>query len=153
MERRRKMNAIRILLKDHEEIGKLLHQFVEAGEEAYQQKQTIAEKVIEQITNHARLEDEILFPALKKKGGEEGEEMATEAVEEHDLTRYLLNRLKKTRAEDKKFDARFKILMENLHMHFLEEEREIFPKAKKTLKGELEKMGKEMEALKKQMKQ
>ena len=147
------MNAIRILLKDHEEIGKLLHQFVDAGEEAYQQKQAIAEKVIVEITNHARLEDEILFPALKEKGGEEGEEMALEAVEEHELTRFLLNRLKKTKAEDKKFDARVKILMENVHMHFLEEERETFPKAKKTLKGELEKMGKEMEALRKQMKQ
>jgi hemerythrin superfamily protein len=149
---RRKMNAIRILLKDHEEVGRLLHQYVDAGEEAYQQKQSVADRVIEAITNHARLEDEILFPALKEKGGEDGEEMALEAVEEHDLTRYLLNRLKKTKAQDKKFDARFKVLMENTHMHFLEEEREIFPKAKKILKGELEKMGKEMEALRKEMK-
>lgn len=146
------MNAIRILLKDHEEVGKLFNQYVLAGEGAYQQKKTVADRLIEEITNHARLEDEILFPALKEKGGEDGEDMALEAMEEHDLTRYLMNRLQKTKAEDKRFDARFKVLMESSKQHFLEEEREIFPKAKKVLNGDLEKLGKEMEALKKQMK-
>jgi hypothetical protein len=57
------------------------------------------------------MDNESLFSALKEKGGEEGEEMALEAVEEHDLTRY--GRLKKTKAEDKKSDARFKVLMES----------------------------------------
>jgi hemerythrin-like domain-containing protein len=146
------MNAIRHLLKEHEEIGKLFNQFVDAGEEAYQQKQTIAEKVIEEIEKHARLEDEILFPALKEKGGEEGEEMALEGEEEHEVTRFMLDRLRKTKAEDKKFNPRFKALMESAKHHFMEEEREIFPKAKKALKGELNRLGKEMEALEKQMK-
>ena len=146
------MNAIRHLLKEHEEIGKLFNQFVDAGEEAYKEKQTIAEKVIEEIGKHARLEDEILFPALKEKGGEEGEEMALEGEEEHEVTRFMLNRLQKTKAEDKKFNPRFKALMESSKHHFMEEEREIFPKAKKVLKGELERMGKEMTALEKQMK-
>lgn len=146
------MNAIRVLLRDHEEIGKLFNQFVEAGEEAYKQKQTIADKVIDEITRHARLEDEILFPALKEKGGEEGEEMALEGMEEHDVTRFMLDRLKKTKAEDKKFNPRFKALMESSKHHFMEEEREIFPKAKKTLKGDLERLGKAMQALQKQMK-
>lgn len=145
------MNAIRHLLREHEEIGKLFNQYVDAGEEAYKQKQAIADKVIEEITKHARLEDEILFPALKEKGGEEGEEMALEGMEEHDVTRFMLNRLGKTKAEDKRFDARFKALMESSKHHFMEEEREIFPKAKKVLKGELNRLGKEMEALEKQM--
>lgn len=146
------MNAIRHLLKEHEEIGKLFNQFVDAGEEAYKEKQTIAEKVIEGIEKHARLEDEVLFPALKEKGGEEGEEMALEGEEEHEVTRFMLDRLKKTKAEDKKFKARFKALMESSKHHFMEEEREIFPKAKKTLGSELNRLGKEMAALEKQMK-
>jgi hemerythrin-like domain-containing protein len=145
------MNAIQLLLRDHNEIQKLFNLYVEAGDDAHKQKETIAERVIEKITRHARLEDDILFPALKEKGGEEGEEMALEAVEEHDLTRYLMGRLKKTKAEDTKFDARFKVLMESAKHHFMEEELQIFPKAKKTLKGELERMGKEMQALEKQL--
>jgi hemerythrin-like domain-containing protein len=146
------MNAIRVLLKDHEDIGKLFSQFVEAGEEAHKQKQAIAARVIEEITKHARMEEQTLFKAMQEKGGEEAEEMALEGREEHDMARFLMDRLKKTKAEDKRFVPRFKALMEASRNHFLEEEMEIFPKAKKVLKGDLERLGKEMQALKKQMK-
>ncbi len=70
------MNAIRNLLSDHEEVHKLFNQYVDAGEEAYQKKQTIMEKVIEEIMENARKEEEILFPAFKEKGGEEAEDLA-----------------------------------------------------------------------------
>ena len=146
------MNAIRHLLREHEEIAKLFNQYVAAGEEAYKEKKAIADKVIEAITRHARLEDEILFPAMKEKGGEEAEELAIEGMEEHDVTRYMLDKLRKTKPEDKKFDPRFKMLIESAKDHFKEEELEIFPKAKKTLKGELNRLGAEMAALEKQMK-
>lgn len=145
------MNAIRHLLKEHEEIGKLFNQFVEAGDEAYKQKQTIAEKVIEEISMHARLEEEILFPAMEEKGGEEEKEMVQEGIEEHHVTRFMLDRLEKTSPEDETFNPKFKALMESTKHHFMEEERDIFPKAKKLLKGELDRLGEEMEALEKEM--
>jgi hypothetical protein len=44
----------------------------------------------------------------------------------------LLIRLKKTGAADKKFDARFKVLAENVLIDFLKEERKSLPKTKKT---------------------
>ena len=146
------MNAIRHLLREHEEIAKLFNQYVAAGEDAYKQKKAIADKVIEAITRHARLEDEILFPAMKEKGGEEAEELAIEGMEEHDVTRFMLDKLRKTKPEDKKFDPRFKMLIESAKDHFKEEELEIFPQAKKTLKGDLDRLGTEMAALEKKMK-
>ena len=145
------MNAIRHLLKEHEEIGKLFNQFVDAGEQAYKQKQTIAEKVIEEISVHARLEEEVLFRAMEEKGGEEEKEMVQEGIEEHHLTRFMLDRLGKTQPEDETFNPKFKALMESSKHHFMEEEREIFPKAKKILKAELDRLGEEMEALEKKM--
>ena len=41
--------------------------------------------------------------------------------------------------------------MKSAKYHFMEEELQIFPKAKKTLKGDWERMGKEMQALEKQL--
>ena len=145
------MNAIRHLLKDHEEVGKLFNQFVETGDEAYQQKQMIAEQVVEEIAKHAKLEEEVLFPAFREKGGEEAEEIVQEAIEEHPITELMIDRLQKVKPEDKRFDARFKVLMESTKHHFMEEERELFPKAKKALQGDLDRLGKEMTAFEKQL--
>lgn len=146
------MNAIRNLLTDHEEVYKLFNQYVDAGEEAFQKKQSIMEKVIEEIMENARKEEEILFPAFKEKGGEEAEELVLEGTEEHRVAEFIMNRLKKTNPEDKNFDARFKVLMEFMKTHFAEEEREIFPQAKKSLAAELTQLGREMEALEKKLK-
>jgi hemerythrin-like domain-containing protein len=146
------MNAIRNLLKDHEEVYKLFNQFVDAGEEAYKQKQTIAEKAIEEIMENAKKEEEVLFPAFKEKGGEEAEEMVLEGIEEHRVAEFIMNKIKKTQPEDKKFDVRFKVLMEVMKHHFQEEELEVFPKAKKVLEGELNRLGEEMDAVEKRMK-
>lgn len=145
------MNAIRNLLKDHEEVEKLFHQFVDAGEEAYKQKREIIEKAIEEIMENAKKEEEILFPAFEEKGGEEAEELVLEGTEEHRVAEFIMERLKNTDPEDKMFEPRFKVLMENIKHHFAEEERETFPKAKKVLKGELDRLGEEMQALEKQM--
>ncbi len=144
------MNAIRNLLTDHEEVYKLFNQFVDAGEEAYKKKQTIADRAIEEIMENAKKEEEVLFPAFQEKGGEEAEELVLELTEEHRVTEFIMDRLKNTNPEDKLFDARFKVLMENIKHHFAEEEREAFPKAKKALEGEMGQLLEEMEALEKQ---
>ena len=144
------MNAIQHLLNQHVEIVKLFHKYVETGERAYKQKQSIAEELIDVITKHAELEEEVLFSAFKEKGGEEAEEMVLEGVEEHEVTEFIMDRLRNASPEDKAFDAKFKVLMENIKLHFLEEEREIFPKAQKVLKGDLDRLGEEMVALEKE---
>ena len=144
------MDAIQHLLNQHVEIVKLFHKYVETGERAYKQKQSIAEELIDVITKHAELEEEVLFSAFKEKGGEEAEEMVLEGVEEHEVAEFIMDRLRNASPEDKAFDAKFKVLMENIKLHFLEEEREIFPKAQKVLKGDLDRLGEEMVALEKE---
>lgn len=146
-----KLNAIQHLLNQHVEIVKLFHKYVETGEQAHKQKQSIAEELIDAITKHAELEEEVLFSAFKEKGGEEAEEMVLEGVEEHEVAEFIMERLRSASPEDKAFDAIFKVLMENIKLHFLEEEREIFPKAQKVLKGDLDRLGEEMEALEKEL--
>jgi hemerythrin-like domain-containing protein len=146
------MDAIRQLLKDHEEVEKFYHQWVLAGEEAFEKKKSIAMEVIEEITHHVEKEEKVLFPAFVEKGGEEAEEMVNHGLEEHRITEFIMARLKTTNAKDKSFDAKFSALMESTKHHYEFEETEVFPKAKKALEGELKRLGEKMDALKEKRK-
>ena len=143
------MNAIEHLLRDHEEIEKLFHQFTEAQQ--LTEQQAITQTTMGEIMKHAQLEEQILFPVLAEKGGEEGREMVREAIEQHRVTELMMDRLQKTAPDEENFDVRFKVLMESTKHHFLEEEREFFPRAKKVLEGELDRLGMEMDNFEKQM--
>lgn len=145
------MNAIRYLLKEHEEIGALFNEYTEAEDDAHAQKKRIAGHVIKRISHHAKLEEEILFPAFEKKGGKEAKDMVEEGLEEHRVVKFVMAHLKKTAATSKSFDAKFKVLVENAKQHFEEEELEIFPKVKKVLAKDLDRLGKEMAAREKRM--
>lgn len=145
------MDAIQYLLKDHLEMAKLFNQFVVAGEELYRQKKTIAEKIIEEIKVHVKLEEEIFYPAFEEMGGGDATEMVLEGIEHHRAAKFMMDRLEKSGPEDKIFDARFKALMQIVKYHFMEEEHMVFPMAKKSLEGELDRLGKEMDKFKKQM--
>jgi hypothetical protein len=61
------MNAIRHLEQEHKEIKDLFNQFEEAGERAYKTKQSVAEKVIEEIHSHTQEEETIFYPAVLLK--------------------------------------------------------------------------------------
>lgn len=146
------MNAVQLLLKDHEEIKQLFRQFEEAGERARKKKQTIAGKVIEEIHAHSQLEERIFYPAVREKGKKEIQEVILEGIEEHRVADFMMERLQQTGPEDETFDAKFMVLIESVEHHLKEEERELFPEAKKMFdKEELDRLGAQMEALEQQL--
>ena len=144
------MNAVQHLLQEHEEIRKLFGQFEEAGPRAYKKKQGIVEKVIEELKMHSLEEERIFYPAMMEKASKEAQDMVKEGIEEHRVADFLMERLHTTQPEDETYDAKFKVLIESVEHHIKEEEKQIFPEAKKVLKDDLERMGAEMEAMEKQ---
>jgi Hemerythrin HHE cation binding domain len=54
-----------------------------AGRRAYQKKQGIAEQVFAALEAHTRLEEEMFYPAIKRKTDQDGKDLVAEAVEEH----------------------------------------------------------------------
>ncbi len=141
------MNAVDLLIQDHEAIRELFDQFEEAGEQAHQQKQTIAEKVIEEITAHSQLEEEIFYPVVREKANKVTRKVILEGIEEHRVADFLIKRLKEIKPEDETFDAKFNVLIENVVHHFEDEEWELFPEATELLGAELDQLGFKMEAL------
>lgn len=145
------MNAVQLLLKDHEEIKDFFKQFEEAGERAYKKKQSIAQETIKELRAHSQLEERIFYPAVQEKGSKEIKDLILEGIEEHRVADFMMGRIEQTDPEDKLFAARYKVLTESVQHHLKEEERQVFPEARKVLADDLDRLGAEMEALEKQL--
>ncbi len=145
------MDPIEMLKKDHKEVKALFREYEGAGDTAYKTKQQIAEKVISELRLHSKLEEQIFYPAVQKKADEEGKDLVLEGIEEHHVVATLMDEIAALQPEDETYDAKFKVLTENVEHHIEEEEGELFPDAKKALGDELDAIGDKMAALKKQL--
>lgn len=145
------MNAVQLLIKDHDEFRDLFKQFAEAGPKAHKKKQAIADKLIKELVAHAQIEEQIFYPAMTEKGDQEIKDKILEGIEEHRIADFMMTRLRKAQPEEDIYDARFQVLSESVTHHIEEEEKSIFPKAKKILKDDLDRLGEAMEALEKRL--
>jgi hemerythrin-like domain-containing protein len=148
------MNAIDLLQADHERVKALLTQLSESTDRAVKKRTELVAKLEMEIAIHTRLEEDILYPAFKKAGGKEQDEMYYEAKEEHrTVDSLVLPDLKQTDPTTPEFAGRAKVVKELLEHHIKEEETEMFPQAKKLLgNATLQELGKQMEAMKAQYK-
>jgi hemerythrin-like domain-containing protein len=148
------MNAIDLLIADHEKVKDILGQLSESTDRAIKKRTELLDKLEMEITIHTQLEEEILYPAFKAAGGKEQEEMYYEAKEEHrTVDSLVLPDLKTTDPSKPEFAGRVKVVKELLEHHIEEEESEMFPQAKKLLgKARLDELGEQMLAMKASLK-
>ncbi|WP_169823363.1 hemerythrin domain-containing protein, partial [Aldersonia kunmingensis] len=59
-------DAIVLLKDDHKEIRKLFRDFQNAGRDAKAEKQRIVDRIIEALTVHTYLENECMYPEVRK---------------------------------------------------------------------------------------
>jgi hemerythrin superfamily protein len=138
-------NAIDLLKADHAHVKKLFQQYEAAGHQAHQKKQGIAEEVRAELEVHTTLEEELFYPAMKRKTDRHGKDLVAEAVEEHHVVTMLMDELKGLDPKDERYDAKFKVLMDNVAHHIEEEEGEMFPEAEEVLGEQLHRLGTRME--------
>lgn len=148
------MNAIELLIQDHEKLKKLLEQLSSTTERAAKTRTDVLAQIEAELISHTRIEEEIFYPAYRGASDKEGVKMFHEAVEEHRAVNELvLPDLLKTQPDSVQFSGRMKVLKELLEHHIEEEESEMFPDAQKVLNAdELTRLGQEMEAKKKSIK-
>lgn len=120
-------NAIELIRQDHEEVKKLFQDFERAGKEDYIEKQALCEKITRELSVHADIEEELLYPFLEKISDDEMNEKLIEAREEHHVARSLIDELKVLTPDAEEFDAKMKVLSENVLHHIDEEEKELLP--------------------------
>jgi len=124
-------DAIALLTEDHKHVKAAFKEFEELGDRAFATKKKIADRICAELTAHTIIEEEIFYPAVREQV-KEGEDLVDEAVVEHQSARELIAQIQAMTAEDDLFDAKVKVLSEQIEHHVKEEESEMFPKAKKS---------------------
>ena len=147
------MEATTLLKQDHDKVRSLLNEFEAQADGDGRAKRELFEEIRNELEIHSAIEEEIFYPAVKALRTEEAEEIVDESIEEHGVVKRLLDELDATDTDDETFDAKMKVLKENVEHHADEEEDEMFPEAKSGLEsGRLEELGRKMEQRKEALK-
>jgi len=142
-------DAIVMLKNDHKEIRKLFRDFEKAGENATVEKGRTVTKIIEVLTVHTYLENEVMYPRVRELLPDL-EDDVLESYEEHHVADVLVMELVGMKPDAERFDAKTTVLIENVRHHIEEEEEEWFPKVREGLsRTTLQEIGTAMEKARK----
>ena len=138
-------DAIQLLTDDHRTVERLFEQFEKAKSD--EDKEQLARQICTELKVHALLEEEVFYPALRGKI-EDGD--LDEALVEHDGAKVLINEIESSNAEADFFEAKVKVLREQIEHHIKEEEKQqgnLFSQARKA-DVDLDQLGHQMAARK-----
>jgi len=139
-------DAIVLLKQDHKEIKKVFREFQNAGENATQRKGDLVARMIELLTVHTYIENEVMYPEVRKLLPDL-EDDVLESYEEHHVADVLVTELSAMSPDAERFDAKTTVLIENVLHHIEEEEDEWFPKVREGLgRKQLTMIGERMQA-------
>ena len=137
-------DAIVLLRQDHQEIRKTFKDFQKAGENARVTKQRLVDKMIEQLTVHTYVENEVMYPRVRELLPELEDDIL-ESYEEHHVADVLVVELAAMSAENERFTAKTTVLIENVTHHMAEEEQDWFPQVRAGLgRRQLQQLGEEI---------
>jgi hypothetical protein len=109
-------DAIALLKADHRKVEDLFEKY----ENARSKKADIAAQICMELTIHTIIEEEIFYPACK--GTVESDNL-NEAHVEHDGAKVLIAELENGSPDDEYYDAKVKVLSEEIKHHVKEEEK------------------------------
>ena len=143
-----KNDAITLLTDDHKKVKELFEKFEKLSDRSKVNKKKIADQICLELTVHAQVEEEIFYPAVRNpiKDGD----LMDEAVVEHASAKELIAQISEMDPGDDLYDAKVKVLSEQIEHHVEEEEGEMFPKVRKA-KVDLVALGEEMAARKEEL--
>ncbi|MGI8611578.1 MAG: hemerythrin domain-containing protein [Sphingomicrobium sp.] len=112
-------DAVALLKQDHRTVAELFAQFEKASGDG--RKQKIAQQICLELSVHATIEEEIFYPACE---GKVEDDLLKEAYVEHDGAKVLIAEIESGSGQtDDFFDAKVKVLQEQIEHHVEEEEK------------------------------
>ena len=115
-----------LLKDDHKRVKKAYREFRKLdGESDPEACAAVVQQVLAELTVHAEIEEELLYPAARQAIADSS--LIDEAEVEHESLRTLIEQIKGMDPEDEKYAARFTVLCEYTMHHVKEEEGEMFP--------------------------
>lgn len=117
------MSALELLENDHRDVEKLFDEFDEQRDR--KERQGLAQKLCMMLTVHAQIEEELFYPEARK--ATKDDDLIDEALVEHESAAHLIEEIEEMDAGHVLFDARVRVLEEQMKRHIAEEEEELFP--------------------------
>src|SRR5918995_2154141 len=134
--------AVALLKEDHDRVKELFDRFEAAKTRSAKVK--IVRVALAELKMHAAIEEELFSPAVRKPVGKE---IMNEADEEHHVAKLLIAELDAMDGSESHFDAKFKVVAEDVRHHIEEEQGEMLPEAQK-VKLDFEALAEKMTARK-----
>ena len=133
------VSAIDLLEADHQEVDGFFDEYETL--ENTSEKEKLALKICLALTVHTQIEEEIFYPAIRE--AIDKSELIDEAIVEHASAKQLIAEIEEMDTGDELYDARVKVLGEQVRHHVEEEEDELFPEVESS-ELDLEALGKKM---------
>ena len=116
------LDAVTFLTAQHRDMEDLLGRVEDAEDDAA--KKALFTQAADLLTVHIKAEEEIFYPAVHRARTEDD---LLESLEEHLSLKRLLADLIEMEPSEKSFEAKFKVLKEQVEHHHKEEEEHLFP--------------------------
>jgi hemerythrin superfamily protein len=137
------INAVELLKHDHREVEAYFDEYEDLEDNA--EKDELAAKICEALKAHMQIEEEIFYPAARAATGDD--DLLDEAVVEHAGAKHLIEEIESMEIGDDLYDAKIRVLGEQIKHHVKEEEEELFPEVERS-DIDLKAVGKELEGRK-----
>lgn len=147
------MDALKLLKDDHKKVKTLFGEVEELGDRASAQRKKLFQKIDEELTIHAKVEETIFYPEFRRRAGNgEEKEEVLEAYEEHNIVKTLIGELENLDPKDETYKPKLSVLKELVEHHVKEEEGPMFRMARDLFeKDELEELGERIMTAKEQL--
>ena len=142
-------DAVALLKEDHRTVEDLFEQFAKASGDG--RKRKLATEICTELSIHAQIEEEIFYPACE---GKVEEDLLKEAFVEHDGAKLLIAEIIAGEPSDDFYDAKVKVLKEEIEHHVQEEEKRmegLFSQARKA-ELDMDALGQQLAARKQELK-
>ncbi len=130
-------DAIALLTEDHQRVRELLGEMEETTERAVSKREELLATIEQELEIHTKIEEDLFYPAFRDAAKKKDDkDLYYEALEEHHVVAMVMPEIKKTKADSEEFGAKAKVLKDLVEHHAGEEEKEMFPRAKKLMDRE-----------------
>jgi hemerythrin superfamily protein len=128
--KRTPQDAVQLLTADHTEVSMLFRKYDKLAEAhaPASDRQAHAEQICTLLTVHATIEEEIFYPAARAAGVEDS--LMDEADVEHAAAKDLIAQIRAMKPDEDLYDAKVKVLGEQIEHHAEEEQDKMFPKCR-----------------------
>ncbi len=120
------IDAITLLENDHAEVKAWFDDYEELEDD--DEKEELAGKICTALTVHAQIEEEIFYPAAREEI--EDDELLDDATVEHAAAKNLIAEIEDSDPGQPLYDAKVRVLGEQMRHHIKDEEGELFPEVR-----------------------